>query len=64
MRRALRNGGNEYVPQVVERKFEPERIRFWKVHNEFGYSSGDIFDYSPGSISKYRDWLKARYGTV
>lgn len=55
---------NEYVPQVVERKFEPERIRFWKVHNEFGYSSGDIFDYSPGSISKYRDWLKARYGTV
>ncbi len=52
------------VPELVRRMPGAERVAFWKVHNEFGYHSGRIFDYSPGSIQRYRAWLKQRYGTV
>ncbi|NOY79426.1 MAG: hypothetical protein GXP31_00325 [Kiritimatiellaeota bacterium] len=52
------------VPELIRRMPGADRVAFWKVHNEFGYHSGKIFDYSPGSIQRYRSWLKQRYGTV
>ena len=55
---------NSYVPKRAAAMPGAERIRFWKIHNEFGYHSGDIFDYSEGSVSKYRQWLASRYADI
>jgi hypothetical protein len=52
------------VPEMVRRMTHAERIAYWKVHNEFGYHAGKVYDYSPGSIAKYRAWLTKRYATV
>ncbi|MBT3377058.1 MAG: hypothetical protein HN976_06825 [Lentisphaerae bacterium] len=52
------------VPEQVEAMKDRDRVRFWKVHNEFGYHSGATYDYSPGSLSRYRHWLKERYRTI
>lgn len=55
---------NSHVPKRAAAMPGAERIRFWKIHNEFGYHSSDIFDYSEGSISKYRQWLAGRYADI
>lgn len=52
------------VPELVRNMPHAERIAYWKVHNEFGYHSGKIYDYSPGSIAKYRAWLGRRYADI
>jgi len=52
------------VPELVSKMAHAERIAYWKVHNEFGYHSGKVYDYSPGSIAKYRGWLGKRYANV
>ena len=52
------------VPELVRDMPHADRIAFWKVHNEFGYHSGRLYDYSPGSLAHYRAWLTTRYGTV
>jgi len=52
------------VPEAVASMPHAEHIRFWKVHNEFGYHSAKIYDYSPGSISRYRQWLQGRYADI
>ncbi|MBR6057804.1 MAG: beta-galactosidase [Victivallales bacterium] len=54
----------EYVPRVAKETHNADKIAYWKVHNEFGFHSGELFDYSEGSIAKYRAWLKKRYGTI
>ena len=54
----------EYVPRVAKETRNADRIAYWKVHNEFGFHSGELFDYSEGSIAKYRAWLKNRYGSI
>lgn len=55
---------NEYVPRRVGEMPGAERIRYWKIHNEFGYHSADIFDYSQGSVTKYQQWLSRRYAGI
>lgn len=52
------------VPEIVQGMPHAEDVRFWKVHNEFGYHSGKLYDYSPGSISRYQAWLKGRYADI
>ena len=52
------------IPGFVRDMPHADRIAFWKVHNEFGYHAGPIYDYSPGSLARYRAWLSTRYGTV
>jgi len=52
------------VPELVRAMPGADRVAFWKVHNEFGYHSGKIYDYSPGSLRRYRRWLRQRYGTI
>ena len=52
------------VPELVRKMPHAERIAYWKVHNEFGYHTGKVYDYSPGSIAKYRRWLTNRYANV
>lgn len=54
----------EYVPRVAKETRNADQIAYWKVHNEFGFHSGELFDYSEGSIVKYRAWLKNRYGSI
>ncbi|MCR4573317.1 MAG: beta-galactosidase [Lentisphaeria bacterium] len=54
----------EYVPRVAKETHNADKIAYWKVHNEFGFHSGELFDYSEGSIAKYRVWLKNRYGAI
>ena len=54
----------EYVPRVAKETRNADQIAYWKVHNEFGFHSGELFDYSEGSIAKYRAWLKNRYGSI
>jgi hypothetical protein len=54
----------EYVPRVMKDMRNLDKVAYWKVHNEFGFHSGELFDYSEGSITKYRAWLKNRYGTI
>ena len=51
----------EYVPRVMKDMRNLDKVAYWKVHNEFGFHSGELFDYSEGSITKYRAWLKNRY---
>ncbi len=53
---------HQSVPQQVRRVQHADRTAFWKVHNEFGYHAGKYWDYSSGSIAKYRRWLDQRYG--
>lgn len=52
------------VPEQVRGMPHAERIAYWKVHNEFGYHASKIYDYSPGSIAKYRAWLERRYAGI
>lgn len=52
------------VPQVVRDMPHAERIAYWKVHNEFGYHAGKVYDYSPGTIDRYRTWLQGRYTDI
>jgi hypothetical protein len=52
------------VPEVVRGMTHAERVAYWKVHNEFGYHAGKVYDYSPGSIAKYRSWLVGRYDGI
>lgn len=54
----------DLVPQMAARTKDNDRVVFWKVHNEFGYHSGEVFDYSEGSIAKYRAWLQRKYKTI
>lgn len=54
----------ERVPELVRAMPGAERVAFWKVHNEFGYHSGRIYDYSPGTVTCYRAWLRERYDTL
>ncbi len=54
-----------HVARLMEGKRKhAHRVAFWKVHNEFGYHSGELFDYSEGSIARYREWLRRRYGSI
>ena len=52
------------VPELVRNMSGAERVAFWKVHNEFGYHSWKVHDYSPGSVARYRLWLKERYAGI
>ncbi|MBN2451384.1 MAG: beta-galactosidase [Lentisphaeria bacterium] len=52
------------VPEQVRATPHAERVRFWKVHNEFGYHAAGIYDYSPGTLDQYRAWLSTRYASV
>jgi len=54
----------ESVPKQVRATPHAEHVRFWKVHNEFGYHSWKLYDYSPGSLARYRTWLKGRHADV
>ena len=53
-----------HVPQAVRDMPAADRVAFWKVHNEFGYHSDKIFDYSDGTIAVYRKWLQERYRSI
>ncbi|OGV64357.1 MAG: hypothetical protein A3K19_17190 [Lentisphaerae bacterium RIFOXYB12_FULL_65_16] len=52
------------VPDLVRDMPHADRTAFWKVHNEFGYHDAKVWDYSPGSVAKYRQWLQSRYTTI
>jgi hypothetical protein len=52
------------VPRAVREMPGSDRIAFWKVHNEFGYHSDKIYDYSEGTVAIYQKWLQDRYRSI
>lgn len=52
------------VPEQVRATKHADQVAYWKVHNEFGYHAAKYWDYSPGSIAKYRRWLTGRYASI
>ena len=54
----------QHIPESVRDMPHADQIEYWKVHNEFGYHAGKYWDYSPGSIARYRTWLQGRYPNI
>ncbi len=47
---------------LAQRYAEHPAVVLWHVHNEYGAPVGE--DYSPAAVTAFRDWLRARYGTL
>jgi beta-galactosidase len=47
---------------LAERYAEHPAVVLWHVHNEYGVPVGE--DYSPRAVTAFRDWLRARYGSL
>ncbi|MEV7692632.1 beta-galactosidase [Microbacterium sp. NPDC089189] len=47
---------------LAERYAAHPAVVMWHVHNEYGVPVGE--DYSPNAVRAWREWLRARYGTL
>lgn len=48
--------------ELARRYAEHPAVVLWHVHNEYGAPVGE--DFSPASVAAFRDWLRARYGSL
>ncbi|WP_062380192.1 beta-galactosidase [Demequina pelophila] len=48
--------------RLAERYADHPAVVMWHVHNEYGVPVGE--DYSPAAVAAWREWLKARYGSL
>ncbi|MGV2287142.1 beta-galactosidase [Trinickia sp. YCB016] len=48
---------------VAERYGKHPAVAYWQTDNEFGCHQ-TVVSYSPAAIARFREWLKARYGTI
>ncbi|HYQ75263.1 beta-galactosidase [Cellulomonas sp.] len=48
--------------ELARRYADHPAVVMWHVHNEYGAPVGE--DFSPASVAAFRDWLRARYGTL
>lgn len=48
---------------VAERYGKHPAVAYWQTDNEFGCHQ-TVVSYSPAAVARFREWLRARYGTV
>lgn len=48
--------------ELARRYAQHPAVVLWHVHNEYGAPVGE--DFSPQSVAAFREWLRARYGTL
>ncbi|KVE40179.1 beta-galactosidase [Burkholderia sp. BDU5] len=48
---------------VAERYGRHPAVRYWQTDNEMGCHH-TVVSYSPAALARFRNWLKARYGTI
>ncbi len=48
---------------VAERYGQHPAVAYWQTDNEFGCHN-TVVSYSPATVQRFRQWLKARYGTI
>lgn len=48
---------------VAERYGKHPAVAYWQTDNEFGCHQ-TVVSYSPAAVVRFREWLRARYGTV
>ncbi|MDR5758919.1 beta-galactosidase [Caballeronia sp. LZ035] len=48
---------------VAKRYGQHPSVAFWQTDNEYGCHN-TVVSYSPAAVQRFRQWLKARYGTV
>ncbi len=59
---AYRAASVRVATELARRYAHHPAVAMWHVHNEYGAPVGE--DYSPASVAAFREWLKARYGTL
>lgn len=59
---AYRAAAVRVATELARRYADHPAVVMWHVHNEYGAPVGE--DYSPASVAAFREWLKARYGTL
>lgn len=59
---AYREAAARIAGALAERYAHHPAVVLWHIHNEYGTPVSE--DYSPASVAAWRDWLRARYGTL
>jgi len=57
-----REASRRIADRLAQRYGRHPALALWHVHNEYGAPVSE--DYSPASLTAFREWLQARYGTV
>ncbi|MCC4906742.1 beta-galactosidase [Microbacterium sp. cx-59] len=59
---AYQHASVRIATELAQRYGGHPAIVLWHVHNEYGVPVGE--DYSPNAVAAWREWLRARYGTL
>ncbi|WP_159501414.1 beta-galactosidase [Microbacterium sp. 18062] len=59
---AYRRASVRIATELARRYGRHPAVVLWHVHNEYGVPVGE--DYSPHAVVAWREWLRARYGTL
>lgn len=57
-----RTAAARIASELARRYADHPAVVMWHVHNEYGAPVGE--DYSPASVTAFREWLRERYGSL